>query len=93
MHNAEDMFCGQSVLVRQAAVRNFMNCKHKSRTPIKDHMLTVIGYLAEAQSYGFEIDDDTQIEIIFEYLSKKFDPFRTIFNLSGNNMSLTELMK
>ena len=61
MHNVEDMFGDQSVLVRQAAVRNLMNCKHKPGTPIKDHMLTVIGYLAEAQSHGSEIDDDTQI--------------------------------
>ena len=70
-----------------------MNCKHKHGTPIKDHILTVIRYLAEAQSRGFEIDADIQIELIFESLSKKFIPFMTIFNLSGKNMSLTELMK
>ncbi|KAL5570809.1 hypothetical protein UlMin_020406 [Ulmus minor] len=77
MHNVEDMFGGQSVFVRQAVVRNLMNCKHKPRTPIKDHMLTVIGYLTEAQSHGSEIDADTQMEMIFD----------------GKNMSLTELMK
>ena len=70
-----------------------MNCKHKNGTPIKDHMLTMIGYLAEAQSHGSEIDADTQMEMIFESLSKEFIPFRTIFNLSGKNMSLMELMK
>ena len=59
MHNVKDMFGGQSVLVRQAAVCNLMNCKYKPGTPIKDHMLTVIGYLAEAQSHGYEIDADT----------------------------------
>ena len=80
MHNDEDIFGGQSVLVRQAAVRNLMNCKHKSGTPIKDHMLNVIGYLAEAQSHGPEIDVDTQMEMIFESLSKEFVPFRMIFN-------------
>ncbi|KAL5583120.1 hypothetical protein UlMin_015562 [Ulmus minor] len=93
MHNVEDMFGGQSVLVRQAAIRNLMNCKHKSGTPIKDHMLTVIEYLAKAQSHGSEIDADTQMEMIFKSLSKEFIPFRTIFNLSGKNMSLKELMK
>ena len=59
MHNFEEMFGGQSVLVHQADVRNLMNCKHKPRTPIKDHMLTMIGYLAEAQSHGPEINADT----------------------------------
>ncbi|KAL5580166.1 hypothetical protein UlMin_012608 [Ulmus minor] len=93
MHNVEDMFGGQYVLVRQAAVRNLMNCKHKPGTPIKDHMITVIGYLAEAQSHGSAIDANTQMEMIFESLSKEFIPYRMIFNLSGKNMSLTELMK
>ncbi|KAL5571276.1 hypothetical protein UlMin_020873 [Ulmus minor] len=93
MHNVEDMFGGQSVLVRQAVIPNLMNCKHKHGTPIKDHMLTVIGYLVEAQSHGSEIDADTQMKMIFESLSKEFILFRTICNLSGNNMSLTELMK
>ncbi|KAL5568561.1 hypothetical protein UlMin_025136 [Ulmus minor] len=93
MHNVEDIFGGQSVLVRQAAVRNLMNCKHKFGTPVKDHMLTMIRYLAEAQSHEYDIDADTQIEMIFESLSKEFIPFMTIFNLSEKNMSLTELMK
>ena len=93
IHNVEDMFGGQSVLVCQAVVHNLMNCKHKPGTLIKDHMLTVIGYLAEAQSHGFDIDADIQMEMMFESLSKEFISFRTIFNLSGKNMSLTELMK
>ncbi|KAL5560897.1 hypothetical protein UlMin_030644 [Ulmus minor] len=93
MHNVEDMFGGQSVLVRQAAVHNLMNYKQKPETPIKDHMLTVIGYLAEAQSHGFDIDANIQMEMIFESLSKEFIPFGMIFNLSGKNMSLTEWMK
>ncbi|KAL5577687.1 hypothetical protein UlMin_019386 [Ulmus minor] len=73
MHNVEDMFGSQS---------------HKPGIPIKDHMLIVIGYLVEAQSHGSEIDADTHMEMIFESLSKEFIPFRTIFNLSGKNMSL-----
>ncbi|KAL5571010.1 hypothetical protein UlMin_020607 [Ulmus minor] len=93
MHNIEDMFGGQSVLVRQSVVRNLMNCKHKPGIPIKDHMLTVIGYLAKAQSHGSEIDVDTQMEMSFESLSKEFILFRKIFNLSGKNMSLMELIK
>ena len=56
-------------------------------------MLTVIGYLAEAQSHGSEVDDDTQMETIFESLSKEFIPFRIIFNQSGKNLTLTKLMK
>ena len=70
-----------------------MNCKYKLGTPIKDHMLIVIGYLAEAQSHGSEIDADTQMKMIFESLLKEFVLFRTIFNLSGKNMSLMELKK
>ncbi|KAL5570322.1 hypothetical protein UlMin_026897 [Ulmus minor] len=93
MHNVDDMFSGQFMLVCQAAICNLMNCKHKPGTPIKDHMLTVIRYLVEAKNHGSEIDADTQMEMIFEFLPKEFILFRTIFNLSGKNMSFTELMK
>ena len=44
MHNVDDMFGGQFVLVQQVAVCNLMNCKHKPGTPIKDHILTMIKY-------------------------------------------------
>ena len=87
------MFGVQSLLVQQAAVHKLMNCKHKLGTPIKDHMLIVIGYFAIEQSHGPKIDADTQMEMIFESLSKDFIPFRMIFNLSGKNMSLKEVMK
>ena len=56
-------------------------------------MLTVIRYLDEAQIHGSKIDVDTQIEMIFKSLSNEFIPFRMIFNLSGKNMSLKEVMK
>ena len=93
MDNVGDMFGGQSLLVQQVAINNLMNYKHKPGKPIKDHMLAVIGYLVEAQSHGSKIDVDTQMEMIFESLSKYFIPFRTIFNLSGKNMIVMELMK
>ena len=43
----------------QVTICNRMNYKHKSGTPIKDHMLIVIGYLAKTQSHGSKIDADT----------------------------------
>ncbi|KAL5550991.1 hypothetical protein UlMin_001167 [Ulmus minor] len=80
MHNDEDMFGGQSVLVRQAVVFNLMNCKHKPGTPIKDHILTVIGYLAEAQSHGSEIDA----------LMKQLQAFESMIKSKGIEANLTE---
>ena len=65
MDNVYNLFDGQFLLVQQADVRNFVNCKHKSETPIKNHMLNVIGYLAEAQIQKSEINADNQREMIF----------------------------
>ena len=65
MDNVQDMIGDQSLLVQQAVVHNLVNYKHKSGTPIKDHMLTMIRYLAEAQIHGSKIDVNTQRKMIF----------------------------
>ncbi|GMN60103.1 hypothetical protein TIFTF001_029198 [Ficus carica] len=62
-------------------------------TPIKEHMMTVIAYLSEAQANGAEIDAATQLVMVFQTLSKNFNLFLASYNLNRKEMSLTELMK
>ncbi|XP_024021530.1 uncharacterized protein LOC112091631 [Morus notabilis] len=65
----------------------------KARSSIKEHMLKVMGYLADAQSNGADIDTESQLTMIFETLSNEYIPCRATFNLSAKqNITLTELM-
>ncbi|KAK5785819.1 hypothetical protein PVK06_040438 [Gossypium arboreum] len=55
-------------------------------------MLDLIGFFAEAEDNGVELDVNTQIEIVFKSLTKEFGGFRTAYNLGNNALTLTQLM-
>ncbi|XP_024024264.1 uncharacterized protein LOC112092401 [Morus notabilis] len=93
MDNLEDMFGGQAVEKHEEALSNLINCRQKVGSSIKEHMLKVMGYLANAQTNGADIDAKSQLIMIFKTFSKEYIPFRATFNLSEQNITLTELMQ
>ncbi|XP_024024943.1 uncharacterized protein LOC112092608 [Morus notabilis] len=82
MDNLEDMFGSQAAEKRQEALSNLINYRQKAGFSIKEHMLKVIGYLADTQTNGADIDAESQLTMIFETLSKDI-LLRAMFNLSA----------
>ncbi|XP_040960251.1 uncharacterized protein [Gossypium hirsutum] len=89
----EDMFTGQTVLARQSAITSLMNPYKKPSTPVKDHLITLLGYFSKAADNEINFDQKTQIEMVFKSLSKDFISFRGTYNLGNKNLMLTQLMK
>ena len=89
----EEMFGGQEVLARQSAISKLMNTKMKSGTSVKEHVLLLMGFFAEAKDNGAEIDFTTQIEMVFNSLPTEFVGFRAAYNFGNKALSLTQLMK
>ena len=52
LYNLHEMFGGQGRQARQQAVRQFMNCRMKAGTPVRDHMMLIISYLNEMEILG-----------------------------------------
>ncbi|GMN47462.1 hypothetical protein TIFTF001_016640 [Ficus carica] len=69
------------------AIKGFMNCRQNVGTPIKEHMMTVMAYLSEAQANGAEIDAATQLVMVLQILSKDFDLFQASYNLNQKEIS------
>ncbi|XP_024028690.1 uncharacterized protein LOC112093780 [Morus notabilis] len=63
MDNLEDMFSGQAAEKRREALSNIINYRLKAGSSVKEHMLKVMGYLADAQSNGADIDAESQLTI------------------------------
>ena len=80
-------------MARQIAVTNLMNAKMKPSDSVKDHMLKLMGFFAEAKDIGAHIDFKTQVEIVLNSLSKEFAGFRAAYNLGKQVSNLTQLMK
>ena len=93
MESLEQMFGGQETLARQTAIANIMNSKMKPGTPVKDHMIKLMGYFAEAKDNGASLEPKIQSEMVFSSLSKDFVGFRAAYNLGEKELDLTQLMK
>ncbi|MBA0791980.1 hypothetical protein Gohar_016517, partial [Gossypium harknessii] len=50
---------GQVTLARQFAITNLMNFQQKVGTPVKEHMVMLMGFFAEANDNGDELDVNT----------------------------------
>ena len=42
LYNLHEMFGGQGRQARQQAVRQFMNCRMKAGTPVRNHMMLML---------------------------------------------------
>ncbi|XP_012458222.1 uncharacterized protein LOC105779016 [Gossypium raimondii] len=65
----------------------------KPDTPVKEHMLKLMGLFAEVEDNGAELDVNTQIEIVFKSLTNEFASFKDAYNLGNKTFTLTQLMK
>ena len=93
LYNLHEMFGGQGRQARQQAVRQFMNCRMKAGTPVRDHMMLIISYLNEMEILGSEIDGETKIDMILETLPETFDTFKLNYSMNKLEYTVTELMK
>ncbi|KAK5794472.1 hypothetical protein PVK06_035701 [Gossypium arboreum] len=89
MIKLEDLLRGQVALARQSATTNLMNSQHKISTPVKEHILKLMGFFVEAEDNEDELDMNTQIEIVFKSLTKEFAGFKVAYKA----LTLTQFMK
>ncbi|KAK5845834.1 hypothetical protein PVK06_002066 [Gossypium arboreum] len=76
----EDMFGGQVALARQSVTTSLMNAQQKPNPLVIDHMINLMGYFAEVADNESNLDQNTEIEMVFKSLSKDFSSFRAVYN-------------
>eukprot|EP00268_Persea_americana_P036150 TRINITY_DN35629_c0_g1_i4.p1 TRINITY_DN35629_c0_g1~~TRINITY_DN35629_c0_g1_i4.p1 ORF type:complete len:136 (+),score=25.42 TRINITY_DN35629_c0_g1_i4:49-408(+) len=91
MYSLKEMFGDQDRATRQVAMKELFNTKMAEGTPMRDHVLKMMGHLNELQVLGAEIDGETQIDIILQSLTDSFENFCLNYNMNKLNFSLAEL--
>ena len=87
LYNLLEMFGGQGRQSRQQAVRQFMNCHMKARTPVRDFMILIISFLNKMEILGSENDGKNVIYMILETLPASLDTSK--MNYSINKLEYT----
>ncbi|XP_077211901.1 uncharacterized protein LOC143847102 [Tasmannia lanceolata] len=92
MMNIKEMFGEQHRTSRLLAIRGLISTKMVEGTPVREHMLKMMGYLNELDILGAIMDVETQINIILSFLCGSFKEFVTTYHMNKMTMSLTELI-
>ena len=69
-----------------------MGAKMAEGTPVREHVLKMIGFLNELETLGATIDTQTQVDIILNLLPASFAQFKLNYNMNQMNFSMSELM-
>jgi gag-polypeptide of LTR copia-type/Zinc knuckle len=93
MMNLKEMFGDQDRAARQVSMKELMNTNMAEGTLVREHVLKMIGLLAELEILGAQIDGETQVDIVLQSLPDSFTNFRLNYNMNKRSYSLSELLK
>ncbi|XP_052288067.1 uncharacterized protein LOC127899130 [Citrus sinensis] len=88
----QHMFRQSTRSARQAVLKGIMNSKMGKETRVRDHVLKMMDYLNEAEIQGAQIDDNSKIDMVLDFLPETFKEFKINYNMNKRNMTLTELI-
>ena len=83
MMNLKEMFGDQTCSARQKAMKNLMNTTMVETTPVRDHVLKMIGLLNELEILGAEIDGESHVDdIILQSLPDSYKQICLNYNMN-----------
>ena len=74
-------------------MRGLLNNKMAEGTPVRDHVLKMIGHLNKLEILGAEIDGERQVDIVLMSLPESFKNFHLNYSMSKGSYSLAKLLK
>ena len=67
-------------------MKDLMNTIMAETTPVRDHVLKMIGLLNELEIFGAEIDGEFQVDIILQSLPDSYKQFCLNYNMNNTNV-------
>ena len=93
MMNLKEMFGDQTRSARQKAMKDLMNATMAETTPVRDHVLKMIGLLNELEILGAEIYGESHVNIILQSLPDSYKQFFLNYNMNKPQWTLAQLLK
>ena len=87
------MFGDQTRSTRQKAMKDLMKTTMAKTTPVRDHVLKMIGLLNELEILGAEIDGESQVDIILQSLPDSYKQFCLNYNMNKPQRTLAQFHK
>ena len=91
--NLQEMFGVQSRSAKQMVMKQIMNTRMSEGTPVRDHMIKMIGLFNELGDLGVDVDWETQNNMVLETLPPSFNHFKLNYSMNKLEWSLNKLMQ
>ncbi|XP_077252358.1 uncharacterized protein LOC143891703 [Tasmannia lanceolata] len=75
MYNLREIFGQQNRSARQIAIKGLVSTKMVEGTPVRDHMLKMMGNLNELEVLGAILDAESQVDMVLASLPPSFNDF------------------
>ncbi|XP_077221625.1 uncharacterized protein LOC143855392 [Tasmannia lanceolata] len=92
MHNLREMCGQQNQGARQIAIKGLVSTIMVEGTPVRDHMLKMMGYLNELKILGAMLDAESQVNMVLASLPPSFNDFVMNYHMNKLSVTLTELL-
>ncbi|GFP83350.1 hypothetical protein PHJA_000478400 [Phtheirospermum japonicum] len=92
MLNLKELFGHQNRSARHLVIKKLMNARMTDSTLVRDHILAMMGHLAEIETLGGSLDADSQLDTVLHILSSKFEKFRLNFLMVKKDVTLAKLL-
>ncbi|XP_077242501.1 uncharacterized protein LOC143883015 [Tasmannia lanceolata] len=92
MLNIKELFGEQNCTARLIAIKGHVSTKMVEGTPIRDHMLKMMGFLNELDILEAIMNAEMQIDMVFASLPGSFKDFIMTYHMNKLTMLLTELL-
>ncbi|XP_077249252.1 uncharacterized protein LOC143888713 [Tasmannia lanceolata] len=92
MANIKEMFGEQNRAARYIAMKSVVSTKMVGGTPVREHMLKMMGFLNELDVLGAFLDAESQIDLILASLPQSVDTFVLNYNMNKLEVTLSEFL-
>ncbi|XP_077211934.1 uncharacterized protein LOC143847129 [Tasmannia lanceolata] len=92
MHNLREMFGEQNRSARQIVIKGLVSTKMMEGTPVRDHMLKMMGYLNELEVLGVMLDGESLVDMVLASLPPSFNDFVMNYHMNKLSLTLTKLL-
>ncbi|XP_077251914.1 uncharacterized protein LOC143891163 [Tasmannia lanceolata] len=92
IYNLREMFGEQNCSATQIEINGLVSTKMVRGTPVRDHMLKMMGYLNELQVLRAMLDGESEVDMVLASLPPSFNDFLMNYHTNKLSMTLRELL-
>ncbi|KAL4320269.1 hypothetical protein GQ457_18G009930 [Hibiscus cannabinus] len=89
--NLKKIYEGQARQERYETSNALFQCKMSERSPVRAHVIKMMGYIQTLEKLGFPLNDELAIDVILQSLLDSFNQFVLNFNMNEINKTLPQL--